>query len=59
MTLSSRRASPGDDKGRCDPATLRAEMKDTIAAAAGNELTNKDGEMSCSDCERLMALIQE
>ncbi|HCH61815.1 MAG: hypothetical protein CL927_16970 [Deltaproteobacteria bacterium] len=46
----------GGDAGRCDPSALQSEMKDTIATSADNEITNDEGEMSCSDCERLMAL---
>jgi len=46
----------GGATGRCDPASLQAEMKDTIAKAADNEITSDEGEMSCADCERLMAL---
>jgi arylsulfatase A-like enzyme len=41
---------------RCDPASLQAEMKDTIATAADNDVSSDEGEMSCADCERLMAL---
>ncbi len=46
----------GGAVGRCDPASLQTEMKDTIALAADNEISSDEGEMSCADCERLMAL---
>jgi hypothetical protein len=41
---------------RCDPSTLQSVMKDTIANAADNDIVQDEGEVSCSDCERLMAL---
>ena len=47
----------GGDTGRCDPASLQTEMKDTIQRAGDESgIENQETEMTCEDCERLMAL---
>ena len=40
----------------CDPGSLQAQMKETIATAAESDVTASETEMTCEDCERLMAL---
>jgi arylsulfatase A-like enzyme len=54
--LTEQKNLMGGDTGRCDPSALQSVMKDTISTAADNDIQQDEGEMSCSDCERLMAL---
>ena len=47
----------GGDKGRCDPASLQTEMKETIQRSGEESgIESAETEMTCEDCERLMAL---